>query len=329
MAHGQWNQGEVMVALLSSQTGWIENSMVAKIGEQAYELSGFLKIKELSFYEITTYFREYKMEDSIEIYAVLGGNYGLWRYFNERMSAKQNIIANILSPQSFLHRHGERIVAEELRETGIYNTILAAIAAGHNRLNNLYRHTGFSRAKISVYLKNLMELELVEKLFSFNTKKGYYRITNHFVHFYFTYLYPHLSDLSYLRADEFYSAYIEPTFKSYVTGYFRLVCIAKLAYWNKMGSLPLSLGQSDEWVGKDGTIDIIAHDDEGKTLLGLCNWEKPLMTYEDYEWLLFCADKAGLKADFIYLFSGGRFDEKLSLEAKVKPNIRLIGADDL
>ena len=28
----------------------------------------------------------------------------------------------------------------------------------------MYAHTGFSRAKISVYLKNLMELELVEKV---------------------------------------------------------------------------------------------------------------------------------------------------------------------
>ena len=44
----------------------------------------------------------------------------------------------------------------------------------------MYAHTGFSRAKISVYLKNLMELELVEKVLP-----GTYEICNAFVRFYF------------------------------------------------------------------------------------------------------------------------------------------------
>ena len=50
-----------------------------------------------------------------------------------------------------------------------------------NKLNDIYRHTGFSRAKISVYLKNLMELDLAEKVYSYDTEgrsdtqKGIYR----------------------------------------------------------------------------------------------------------------------------------------------------------
>ena len=35
----------------------------------------------------------------------------------------------------------------------------------------------------------------------------------------------------------------------------------------------------------------IAQDEEGRTLIGLCNWEKP-MTYEDYENLLLYAKTA-------------------------------------
>ena len=50
----------------------------------------------------------------------------------------------------------------------------------------MYAHTGFSRAKISVYLKNLMELELVEKVLP-----GTYEICNAFVRFYFCFLFPY------------------------------------------------------------------------------------------------------------------------------------------
>ena len=54
-----------------------------------------------------------------------------------------------------------------------------------------------------------------------------------------------------------------------------------------------------------------------------------MMRYADYEWLLFCAEKAKLKADYVYLFSVSRFDEKLDLEAKVKQNLKLITVEEM
>ena len=46
-------------------------------------------------------------------------------------------------------------------------------------------------------------------------------------------------------------------------------------------------------------IDVIAQSEEGVTLIGICNWEKNIMSYADYEWLLFCAEKAKLRAEGI------------------------------
>ena len=330
LVHGQWKKTPIMVILASTQAGWVENSMVGKIGAQAYEISGFLKVKELSYCDMLHQYPEMKMAKAVETYAILGGNPGLWQYFDHSLSPEKNICQNILAPQAFLHHHAERIIADELRETGIYNTILAAIAEGHNKLNDLYLHTGFSRAKISVYLKSLIELGLAEKISGKDDGgKGYYRIANHFVHFHFTYLYPQQSGLKRLSPEQFYKAHIAPTFKSYVANYFRRACVSKMEQWNQEGRLPLRFEQCSEWAGEAGTIDIIAVGSGGKTLIALCNWEKPLMTYADYEWLLFCAGKAGLSVDYIYLISAGHFDEKLNLEAKVKQNIYLIGADEL
>lgn len=326
LAHGRWNSGQVLIILLSSQIGWIENSMVEKVGEHAYELSGFLKVKELNFYELYQKYSDLDLKRGIETYSILGGNPGMWQYFDLKLSAEKNICRNILPDKAYLRGYAERIVADELRETGVYNTILAAIAEGNNKLNDLYLHTAFSRAKISVYIKNLMELALVEKVYS--TPKNYYRITNHFVHFYFTYLYPHLSDLSRMDPQSFFNSHIAPTFKSYVAGYFKMVCISKLETLNQKEKLPPGDFTSG-FSGRDAPIDIFSRDETGKTLIGFCNWEKPIMTYDDYEWLLFCAAKLKIKADYIFLFSAGRFDEKLNLEAKVKQNIRLIGVDKL
>lgn len=333
--HDYWQTRKVLIILASSSIGWIENSMINKIGDAAYELSSFLKVKELSFEHMMEFFSGFSMEQCIESYAVLGGVPGLWEHFSDKISVKENICRNILDPHCLLREEGQRIVEEELRETGVYNTILSSIASGNHKLNDLYLHTDFSRAKISVYLKNLMELELVEKIFSYdtdgkeNTQKGIYRISNHFVNFYFTYLYPNSTDLETMLPSEFYKKHIMPTFRTYVAEYFRTVCRQHIEKWNKWGNLPIQIDRIGEWVGKLGTIDVIAQNDKGDTIVSICNWDKPMMRYDDYEWLLFCCNEAKIRSDYVYLFSVRRFDEKLNLEAKVKKNLKLISLEDM
>ncbi|MCM1040488.1 MAG: ATP-binding protein [Roseburia sp.] len=331
----QEEKGGVMILLCSSSIGWIENSMITRIGEAAYALSGLLKIRELSFGDIVHRFPNFRIEECVEAYAILGGIPGLWNQFDDKLTIQQNICRHILNPDSLLFEEGERMVAEQLRETSVYNTILAAIAAGKHKLNDIYRHTAFSRAKISVYLKNLMELELVEKVFSYdgagkeNAQKGIYRIIHPFVEFYFTYMYPYMSALQTISVGEYYNTYIYPNFRKYVSGSFKKVCRQYLEKLNERGKLPIHYETSGEWVGKEGSIDLIARDAEGKTLIVLCNWEKPMMTYADYEWVISCAERARIKADYIYLYTASGFDEKLNLEAKIKKNLRLIQISDV
>ena len=331
--HSQWNRDDVMVILCSSSIGWIENSMITRIGDAAYELAGFLKIREMSFEDIVQRFPNFRLEECVEAYAILGGFPGLWNQFDDRLTIQQNICRNILDGNSFLFEEGERMLTDQLREPSVYNTIMASIAAGSHKLNNLYLHTEFSRAKISVYLKNLIELELVEKVFSYDTagkdnvQKGVYRISHPFVDFYYTYMYPNRSALEMLSVGEFYNRYIMSDFRKYVTGYFKEVCRQHLAKLNSRNKLPITLDLVGEWVGKDGVLDIIAQDEEGHTLIGLCNWEKP-MTYDDYENLLDYAKKAKINVDYIYMYTAFRFDERLNLEAKIRPNIKLVQISD-
>lgn len=332
--HNQWNRQDVLVVLCSSSIGWIENSMVAKIGEAAYELSGLLKVKELNFEYLKEYFSNYISEQCVEVYSILGGFPGLWKYFSDRITVKDNVCKNLLDKSSFLFGEGERIVKEELREVSVYNTILASLASGNNKLNALYDHTQFSRAKISVYLKNLMELEIVEKVFSYDTEgrenaqKGIYRISNHLVDFYYTYMYPNLSKLSVEPALSFYNEYVGNYFKTYTARYFGKVCSQYIEKLNEKNKLPFQAAEMGEWVGKVGTIDVVA-EGEGKALIAGCNWDKPMFTYEDYEWLVFCSKKACIEPEHVYLFSVERFDEKLALEAKIKRTVHLITAREL
>lgn len=333
--HNLQDTGNLLVILASSSVGWVENSMIKKIGDAAYSLSGLLKLKELKYKDCVDFFPGFTKQQCIEVYAVLGGLPGLWSNLDDSISVKENILKNILSPTSTLFYEAERLLSEELRETGVYNTLLASIAGGRYKLNDLFKHTGFSRAKISVYLKNLMELEIVEKVFSYDTEgsanvqKGIYRIRSRFMHFYYKFIYPYMSALEMQGAEFFYNSHIEQELKPYVAEYFKAVCREHMEKQNEAKELPFVYDRAGEWVGKEGNIDMIVQDEETHTMLVLCNYEKPIMSYEDYERLLYCASKARLRVDFIFLYSIGRFDEKLYLEAKVKKNLTLVSMSEL
>lgn len=330
LIHNMWNNQPVMIVLCSSMSSWVENSMVSKIGAAAYEITGFLKMKELNFLDLVRRFPKYSIEQSIELYGIVGGVPGLWRYLSPNIGIKENICKTILKRGTILNQEAFQFISEELREPAVYHTLLYEIAAGKQKLNELYQMTGFSRAKISVYLKNLMELEIVEKVYSVdtdgrdNTKKGLYRIKNNLIYFWFRFVFPNLSFLEFMTEEAFYDRFIAPYLKEYAAFFFPKVCMEYLDILNQTGKLEIKYEKSGKWVGKVGTIDIVATDEEGNTLAGLCAFEHEQMRFEDYEWLLFCLEQAKLKTSLIYLFTIGGFDKRLEETALKNPSIRLV-----
>ena len=175
-----------------------------------------------------------------------------------------------------------------------------------------------------------MELEIVEKVFSYetagkeNTMKGIYRITNSLVHFYFYFMYPHYSDLECMEPEAFYDAYVAPNLDHYVEEHFKKACESILTQMNEEQQLPIKIEEHGEWVGKVGNIHYLGQSENGKYVVAYCNWEKPIFDYSDYEWLLFCCDKAKVKADYVYIFNRGKFDKELLEAGNVKDNLYLV-----
>lgn len=323
------------VILISSSIEWVENSMVKKIGMDAKNITGFFKVKELGFGAFREYFGKMRFDECVSGFAILGGIPKLWTLFDKNKGLKENIINNLLDINSPLLTYGEEAIKKELRETGVYNTILCALASGKNKLNDLYNHTLFSRAKISVYIKNLMELGFVTKEFSVdtegrnNTQKGIYDICINYVDFTYKYIFPFKEELYDGGKAAFYENHIKPNLKTFTAKFFPLVCREYLDSQNSYGNLPIRYNRLGRWIGKLGTIDFVASDENGNTLLVLCNWEKPMIRFDDYEWLLFCAKQAKIRADYCMLISAQGFDEKLKFASNSKKNITLVTLDNM
>lgn len=331
----QTYRNNVMVILCSSTVEWIENSMIKKFGTNARHITGFLKVKDLTFGDFVRDFPQFTLDECIEGYSIFGGVPAIWELLNKKLSLKENIIQIVCNPNKRLYHYGTWVIERSLRETNVYNTILCSMAEGRHKLNDLHLHTGFSRAKISVYIKNLMELGILEKDNSMDTEgrenllKGIYTIRNRYVYFTYRFLFPNRNLLMQKGADEFYHRVIQPDLHAFSQDVFAQICREYIESENRKGNLPFPVNEVGKWNGKTGSIDILARSDTGKTLIGLCNYEKPMMKYDDYEWLLYCASQAKVSADYVYLISAGGFDEKLHLTQKSRGNVRLLTPDKM
>lgn len=326
--------GTLLVLLLSSSVSWVENEMTGALGNAARLVQGFIKLKEFSFMELAGYHKGSSVQENIYTGAVLGGIPAYLRLWNEKDSFKDNVVRLFLSEDAPLFEEAERYLKKELRELSAYNTILAALAQGKYKLNDIYAQTGFSRAKISVYLKNLTELDCTEKLFSFDTseqrsvQKGLYRIREPFLRFWYRFVYPNLSEIALGHGEQVYETCIAPQLTEFVQESFSDVCGEYLQVMNRYGQLADSYGSFGVWYGKIGKIDVAAKTAQGNCLVGFCDCgtgitELPVL--KRYGEIL---ESAVLKPTECYCFSMQGFSKEFEAAAN-KLGIRLVCAKDM
>lgn len=327
--------GPVMIVLASSSIVWVEQDMDDAFGENAKKITGRLKIENLNFLEVVRAFPTLSVSDCVQIYGTIGGAQGYMDVWNPKMSYKENICHLVLSEGGYLFGQAENVIASELRELSVYNTILAAIAKGYNKLNDLFLYTGYSRAKISVYMKNLSHFDIVEKVVSFetggweNAKKGVYQIKDTFINFWYKFVFPHLSDLNLRTPSDFYDIYIAPELDAYLNRYFRNVCMEYLTLLDQLGRLPFAIHKMGTWVGKTGNIDIIAQSSDRRNIICLCNWDQPLLTMDMCEEMYESMQKAKLDSENFYLFSAKSFEPALVAYAREDERFELIDMNEL
>lgn len=323
----------VMFLLLSSSVNWVENSMVSELGMLARSLTGIIKLKELSFLETAERFRNMDIENTIYVWAVFGGVPGLLDYWDEKKDLRENITGLFLEKRGSLYREGENFLKTELRELSAYNAILSAMAQGLVKLNDIYVRTGFSRAKISVYLKNLIELDVVEKIFSYetgeheNVKKGMYTIKDGLLRFWYRYVFPNMSLIEQGRSDEVYFTKLLATFDEFMRERFASICLEYMKLSSELGRLNHSYDNWGSWHGKTGNVDIVAGNDFGDKLAGFCTFSDKPLTLTDLDEFMKQLELAGIYGAETYIFAKSGFNNELKNEAE-KYNIKLVNMDD-
>lgn len=319
--------GLVNIIMISSSVKWIENDMASLIGPVALAITKIIKMREISFRNLLCMYEDLDVNDAIKVYAIFGGVRKYLHAYNTNKSFEENLEIMIGQENSLFSNEVYSILKSDLRELSQYNTILYTIAMGNNKLNDIYEITGFSRAKISVYLKNLIDIDIVEKVFSYETdvsgttQKGLYRIKDNLIHFWYSCIFPYQDKLF---LDEKRKSIID----SIVKDNYVLICqdyIKELCDKKVFDFVPSDYGT---WYGKTGTIDVIMNDESKRYIVGECFWEKQA-DISDYESLLLKLKKNRIKPWKIILFSKESFSDELIKLSMDNSDIILINNSEI
>ncbi len=327
--------GPVMIVLANSSILWTRRDMDEALGENVRFIDETMFLDNFRFLDMVRAFPKYSVAEAVRAYGILGGVPEYVNRWNGEKSVKENVCSLILNPYGYLHQEAENYISGELRELAVYDTILSVMASGKEKLNDLYQETGYSRAKISVYLKNLAAFDVVEKVVSFetggwdNAMKGVYRIKHPFIAFWFRFVYPNQSALYTMTAEQFYDTYIANQLDAYLRQTFALVCEEYLSLMNMVDKCSIKITKMGTWVGKLGTIDIVGANDDGDYVVGICNWDEEKLSFDAYQELLTNMTQAKIHARTTYLFSATAFDERLKTLEQEEPSLVLVDMTEL
>jgi len=299
-------------------------------------------MKEMGFYDAVKFFPDYSARDKVLAYAVLGGIPYYLKQWKQTLSIDDNIKQNILTKGSVLYSEVEFLLHQELRETPIYNSVIEAVAMGNTKLNDISQKSLVDdTSKTSVYLKNLIELGIVEREFSVdakikehaNTNRGLYRLTDNFFRFWYAFGFANYSQLEDDDVDGVYKYVIKPALHEFAAFAFEDVCREFVSIMQKNNELPFRYAKMGRWFGKTTVrdtkkenglrtaqteIDVLCIDrNKENYLVGECKFKGAAFSYSEYLDTLAKLMPLKEKAKFYYaLFSESGFDEKVIQSAK-------------
>lgn len=326
--------GRVLFVLISSSISYVEGNHSKMFGSNS-SLVEELKLGALNFAESMHFLANYSMEDCIRLYGLTGGIPEYLIRINRKVSVEENIVRHILTKGAKLNQEGHNFVLEELRESASYNTILGCLSRGMLKINDIFNYTGFGRDKISVYLKNVIERDIVEKVYSYdisgkeNIKKGCYRVTPGFINFWYRYLYSHATELEIMDPQEYYHTFIKDSLDEFCEEAFIQVCTDYLHLLETHHAMQFQSVTRGRIYEKESRIDVILEDEEGKNVIALCDFTEAPMSDEVLSHLTNVCHEERMKPVMTYLFSRNGFSDALRNKAETDLTIHLVDLKDL
>lgn len=337
----------LFIILSGSDVSFFRREVVGYAATAYGRRTGSLHLQPFPFAEVRHFLPGWQPEDVIRAHAVFGGVPYYLDALNPEATLAENIERQILAPDGLLRQEPRLLLAQhsEMREEGVYFSILRAIATGRTRRNEIASRVGRSDSAAGQLLDRLIEMGLVRRVHPVTvsdpdrTRMVRFAIEDQFLQFWFAFVRPYESRL-HTRADarDHLRGRVLPHLDAFVSRpAFELICqswlqrkvdAAAAGWW--WGNVSERGVEGPRSVRRE--IDVVAVDhDRRPVALGSCKWTAGAMGDDELTALRRMAEhlaRSGQEPE-LYLFARSGFTAKLREAASASDRCHLIEVDEL
>ncbi len=323
---------KLMLILCGSSMSYMEDHVLAYKAPLYGRRTAQMKIQPFDFEESCQYLQNLSDEDKALIYGIVGGTPQYLLQMNDKLSVEENIKNTYLNPISFLYEEPINLLKQEVREPAIYTAIITAIATGYSRMSEISTKVGEDSSVCSNYIKNLINLGIVQKETPYGekaSKKSIYSIEDNMFYFWYRFVLDNTSIIARGASDLVYKR-IEPQLSNYMGRVFEEIC--KQYLWKQLlaGNTPIEFNSLGRWWGNDpiqrsqAEIDIMGEQDADSAIFAECKWRNEMVDTDILETLIRRSRLFQYRKVHYYLFSKSGFTKGCMDRAKAEGNVSLI-----
>jgi AAA+ ATPase superfamily predicted ATPase len=279
-----WDQtlknSQIMLILCGSYIGKMEETVLGYQAPLYGRRTAQYLLEPLKFKDARLFYPSFNLEDQVCAYAVYGSTPAYLHTIQSQQSLNENIVDGILTRGSFLYDEVRFVLHQELREPRNYFAVLQAIAAGKTRLNEIKQTTGIEGA--TAYLDTLQQLHLVDRLVPVTetqpqkSRRGIYRMKDHYLRFWFWYVHPNRSHLERGGAQTILENQVVSEIDHFASLTFEEVCQQFFCQSGLSGKLPFVPTNIGNWWNANEEIDLAVLGEKDAILVE-CKWtSKPV-----------------------------------------------------
>ena len=332
-----WQESGIYLILCGSSMSFMEHQVLGYESPLYGRRTAQIRLQALTYLESAVFYPKLNAGDQALLYGVTGG---IPHYIN-KLEVEENldeaILDNCLNPSGYLFEEPQNLLKQELREPALYNSIIAAIAGGASRSNEISTKVGLESGVCAKYLHVLVGLGILQKETPIAEKPGkktIYCIEDNFFRFWYRFVPRNMSLINAGRIREAYSRVIRPYYPDYMGLIFEKMCREYLMRYAQ--DLPFLLRDVGQWWGTDPEtrsevqIDIVGLPVEGETILiGSCKYRSQPVGEDELELLHRYARVFRRNGNFYYcIFSKGGFTEGLK-KRESEGEVRLVTLEEM
>ena len=333
-----WKDSRLFLILCGSSMSFMEEQVLGYKSPLYGRRTAQFKIHPFTFWEAREMLAAFTIWEQAALYGVTGGIPEYLSRINASVSADENIITLFFDESGRLFEEPINLMKQELREPMTYHSIIAAIASGASRLNEIATKTGLETSGCSNQLTSLISLQIIRKETPMTepvkSRRTLYRLEDSMYLFWYRFVRPNSSSVMRGVGRQVYEALVMPQMNDFMGAIFEKICQQYLFLPEVYRRLPFVIGEVGRWWGNNAwekrqeEIDLLAITDK-QALFGECKWKNEKVSRQVVEKLLERGELFHYPEKYYYLFSKSGFQEDAIRYGQQNKQIHLLSFEEM